>query len=179
MKRFFYITCLVLTVSLSALAQEKAEEIPRVEVFGGYAYGGPSQGWNGALAGNVNKWFAIVADVGGQTSNVTEVDFQERIKSRTYLFGPQVSFRHKRFTPFVRVLAGVATVKTNAIESGQTFSFADTEFVWAAGGGLDIRVTRRVAIRAFQLDYLRTKFFGESQHNGRLSVGLVFRFGKQ
>ena len=179
MKRIFYAVCLILVVSLSATAQEKETEVPRVEVFGGYANGGSSQGWNASIAGNVNKWFGVVADFGGQYSNVKEVDFQEKIKSKTYLFGPQVSFRYKRVTPFVRVLVGGATVKTNAVESGQTFSFSDSSFVVAGGGGLDVRVNKRIAIRAFQLDYMRTKFFGESQHNGRLSFGVVFRFGSK
>lgn len=178
MKRIFYAVCLILVVSLSAMAQDETE-VPRVEIFGGYANGGGSQGWNASIAGNVNKWFGVVADFGGQYSNVKEVDFQEKIKSKTYLFGPQFSVRYKRVTPFVRVLVGGAAIKTNAVESGQTFSFSDSGFVVAGGGGLDVRVTRRIAIRAFQLDYMRTRFFGESQHNGRLSFGVVFRFGSK
>jgi opacity protein-like surface antigen len=176
MKRSFYAICLILVVSLSAIGQEKTE-VPRVELFGGYANGLSSQGWNGSIAVNVNKWFGVVADFGGQYVNTREVDFQEKIKSHTFLAGPQISFRFKRVTPFVRVLAGGASVNTVAVESGQTFTFAENSFVMGAGGGLDVRVNKRVAIRAFQLDYMRTKFFGESQQNGRISVGLVLRFG--
>ena len=176
MKRSFYAVCLILVVSLSAIGQEKTE-VPRVEVFGGYANGLSSQGWNGSVAVNLNRWFGVVADVGGQYIKTTDIDFQEKIKSHTYLFGPQISYRFKRVTPFVRVLAGGASVKATAVESGQTFSFSENSFVVGAGVGLDVRVNKRVAIRAFQLDYMRTKFFGESQHNGRISVGLVLRFG--
>jgi hypothetical protein len=49
----------------------------------------------------------------------------------------------------------------------------------AFGGGLDIKVNDRLAIRAFQLDYLRTNFFGETGHRGRLAFGLVLRLGKK
>ena len=178
MKRSFYAICLILVVSLSAIGQEKTE-VPRVELFGGYANGLSSQGWNGSVAVNVNKWFGVVADFGGQYINTREADFQEKIKSHTYLAGPQISFRFKRVTPFVRVMAGGASVKATAVESGQTFTFAENSFVMGAGGGLDVRVNKRVAIRAFQLDYMRTKFFGESQHNGRISFGLVLRFGRK
>jgi hypothetical protein len=47
------------------------------------------------------------------------------------------------------------------------------------GGGLDIKVSERVAIRAFQIDYLRARFFGQTENRGRLAFGLVFRFGKK
>jgi hypothetical protein len=47
------------------------------------------------------------------------------------------------------------------------------------GGGLDIRVNDRIAIRAFQLDYFRPNFFGEAHNRGRLAVGVVVRFGKK
>lgn len=176
MKIPFYALCLILVTSLAAMAQDKTE-VPRVELFGGYANGLSSHGWNASAAFNVNKWFGVVADFGGQYVNTREVDFQEKIKSHTFLIGPQISFRVKRVTPFVRVMAGGASVNTVAVESGQTFTFAENSFVMAAGGGLDVRVNKRVAIRAFQLDYMRTKFFGESQHNGRISFGLVLRFG--
>jgi hypothetical protein len=47
------------------------------------------------------------------------------------------------------------------------------------GGGLDIKVNDRIAIRAVQLDYLRTRFFGETENRGRLAFGIVIRFGKK
>jgi len=47
----------------------------------------------------------------------------------------------------------------------------------AVGGGLDIRESDSVAIRAFQADYLMTRFGGEMQNNARLACGVVIRFG--
>lgn len=179
MKRsIFYAFCLIFMVSLSAIGQGKTE-VPKVEVFGGYANILGAHGWNASVVVNVNKWLGVVADFGGQYMNTREIDFQEKIRSHTCLAGPQISFRFKRVTPFVRVLAGGANVKATGVESGDTFSFSENSFVMGAGGGLDVRVNKRIAIRAFQLDYLRSKVFGESQHNGRISFGLVLRFGSK
>lgn len=57
---------------------------------------------------------------------------------------------------------------TNAVGS-------KTSFATALGSGLDYRLMRVIAWR-FQGDYARTRFFGTSQSNVRLSTGIVFRF---
>lgn len=178
MKKIVIVLCLIVFASLSAAAQE---ETPKVEVFGGYSYAGSdTHGWNAAIEGNVNKWFGLVGDFSGQYTNTREVDFREKIRTHSFLFGPQVSVRkNKRVTPFVRALFGVAYIDSNATEAGQTFLFNDKSFSLALGGGLDVRVNKSIAIRAFQADYVRTKFFGQTQNKGRLSFGIVFRFGRR
>lgn len=178
MKKIVIVLCLIVFASLSAAAQE---ETPKVEVFGGYSYAGSdTHGWNAAIEGNVNKWFGLVGDFSGQYTNTREVDFREKICTHSFLFGPQVSVRkNKRVTPFVRALFGVAYIDSNATEAGQTFLFNDKSFSLALGGGLDVRVNKSIAIRAFQADYVRTKFFGQTQNKGRLSFGIVFRFGRR
>jgi opacity protein-like surface antigen len=171
------VVCLTLFTCLPVLAQEKD---PKVEIFGGYSHNvGEAQGWNASLAVNPNRWFGVVADFSGLTSKTSEPDFQERIRANTYLFGPQFSYRgNKRVTPFARVLFGAASVNAKATEAGESAEFSDTRFSYAVGGGLDIRVNGRIAIRAAQVDYIHTRFFGEGQHNGRLSFGVVFSLGR-
>ena len=179
MKEIVVVLCLLVFASFSAKGQE--EETPKVEVFGGYSYAGSdTRGWNGSIAGNVNKWFGLVGDFSGQYTNTGEAGFREKIRTHSFVFGPQVSVRkNKRVTPFARALFGVAYIDTNATEAGQTFLFNDKSFSMALGGGLDVRVSKNVAIRAFQADYVRTKFFGQTQNKGRLSFGVVFRFGQR
>jgi hypothetical protein len=46
------------------------------------------------------------------------------------------------------------------------------------GGGVDIPVGERFALRLVQADYLFTRFGGETQNNARFSVGAVFTFGR-
>lgn len=178
MRKTLFTTSLILLLSLTAMAQG---DTPKAEVFGGYSYAGDStHGFDASIAGNVNDWFGVVADFGRQFTDINGTDSREEIRTQTYLFGPQFSIRrNRRVTPFARALFGASRIKTEATEFGQTFAFSDSSFALALGGGLDVQINDRFAIRAFQAEYLRTKFFGETQNKGRISVGLVIRFGKK
>jgi opacity protein-like surface antigen len=172
----FCATCLVLLVSLSVMAQD----VPKVEVFGGYSWaGGNFHGWNTSVTGNVNNWLGVVADFSGQYGS--ELDGVIRINqdAHSFLFGPRLSRRGKKFTPFAYALFGATRFHESATISGQKLSAADTGFSSAFGGGLDVNVNDRVAIRAFQIDYFRPNFFGEAHNRGRLAFGVVLRFGKK
>jgi hypothetical protein len=46
----------------------------------------------------------------------------------------------------------------------------------AYGGGLDVRVAKRLAVRMGQFDYVRTQFNSGSQNHFRYSSGIVLRF---
>ena len=177
MKKLFYVTVAILWMSLTATAQET----PKVELFGGYSYvGGNFHGWNVSVAGNVNKWFGVVADVSGHRGGFDDINLRERQKINSFLAGARVSIRkHKRVTPFVHALFGPTRVRVRSTENGETFSDSDTGFSMFLGGGLDIKVNDHVAIRAIQIEYGRAHLFDESQTRGRVSVGVVFRFGKK
>ena len=49
----------------------------------------------------------------------------------------------------------------------------------ALGGGLDVRLSDRFAIRVIQIDYVRTEFFNQTQNKGRIAVDIVMRFGRK
>jgi peptidoglycan-associated lipoprotein len=165
--------------SLTVPAQEG--ETPKAELFAGYSYaGGNFHGWNAALTGNVNKWFGVTADFTGHYGGSPDEDgFDERQRVHSYHFGPRFSARRKKVTAFAHALFGASTLKTELTGFGQRFLFSDTGFSLVAGGGLDIKVSDRVAVRAFQIDYLRATFFGETENRGRLAFGIVFRLGKK
>ena len=176
MRRALLLVVVVLSVSFSALGQET----PKAELFGGYSYAGSgSNGFDASIAGNVNNWFGVVGDVGGQYSTLTDQGFTEKIRSHSFLVGPRFSARQKRVVPFVHALFGVSKLKTETDEFGPLVSFSDTSFAMALGGGLDVKVNERLAIRIVQIDYLRTSFFGETQNKGRIGAGIVLRFGKK
>lgn len=86
------------------------------------------------------------------------------------LFGPRVSLPVGKFTPFGEFLVGLAHIS----DTGTGFP-SNTSFATAAGGGLDYRIFRPVALRV-EGDYLHTSFFSTGQNNLRLSTGIVFRF---
>ncbi|HXG92155.1 MAG TPA: outer membrane beta-barrel protein [Blastocatellia bacterium] len=198
MPRTLLIACL-LFLPLTAKAQEQ----PRAEVFGGYSFfhtdgGGNLHGWNASVAGNLNKWFGVVADFSGHYGSES---FQAvppeavgpfpplprlatSIDSNLHLFlaGPRLSYReHDRLIPFGHLLLGVARSHVDGKFEGSTFivRFNDTStaFSMALGGGLDVKLSGRVALRLIQADYLLTRFNDNTQHNARISVGVVFRFG--
>ncbi|MEK6337185.1 MAG: outer membrane beta-barrel protein [Acidobacteriota bacterium] len=176
MKKLFGIVCLVLAGSVAVMAQE----VPKVEIFGGYSWAGANfHGWNGSLAGNVTKSFAIVADFSGHYGS--ELDGVVRINkdAHSFLFGPKLARRGKRLTPFAYALFGATRFHESATIAGQHLSGVDTGFSMAFGGGLDVKLSDRLALRAFQLDYFRPSFFGEAHNRGRLAFGIVLRLGKK
>lgn len=181
MRRLFFAAALAALTAAGAHAQGRQEGTPRAEVFGGYAYGGSgSHGWDGSVAFNANRWLGFVADFGGQYTNLDAPDSSERIRTHSFLFGPRFSARRNRHvTPFAHALFGAAHNDSRAREAGLDFHFTDNGFALALGGGLDVNLGRRVAVRAFQLDYLRMGFFEQTQHNGRLAFGLVLRLGEK
>jgi hypothetical protein len=177
MKRILLIGGLTVLMSIRTMAQI---ETPRVEVFGGYSYaGGNFHGWNASVTGNVNKWFGVMADFSGYYGGSSGPNFDERQSAHTYLVGPKISFRRKRVTPFAYALFGGLHINIRTSEFGERSSTSDTGSSIAVGGGLDVRVNDRIAIRAFQIDYLRANIFDEANNRGRLSFGVVLHFGKK
>jgi outer membrane protein OmpA-like peptidoglycan-associated protein len=183
----------------------RSSNTPRVELFGGYSFwravpfsAGNRIAWmhggSASVAYNLNNWLGLVADFGGyRVTRFGSGGTSTGIVSAdgnvfSYLFGPRVSFRHDRFTPFVQALFGGANTSAVTLSGctvGCASLAADDAFAMTAGGGLDLQVNRRFAIRLIQAEYLMTRFPNAStntednvtQNNIRLSAGLVVRFG--
>ena len=97
----------------------------------------------------------------------------------TYLVGPRLTYRGSGgFEPFAEALFG--GMNASASISGSV-SGSSNAFAMAIGGGADYKVTKSVAIRLVQFDYLYTKFnlgpASQHQNNVRIQAGIVFRFG--
>ena len=141
------------------------------------------EGFNGVNAfvkGNLSRYVGIVGDYSfhrksfsdavGATNVSVDVDLH------TLMGG--VEFKDNstetKVKPFGRLLAGFqhARAKVNGVSG---FDETDTGFSGAIGGGVDFRVSPRVDIRAIQFDYNPTRFEGQTQHNFRVGVGVIFR----
>jgi hypothetical protein len=178
MLRTFIMLGLLFGVSVSVWGQE----VPKAELFGGYSYaGGNFHGWDTSLTGNLNKWFGVTANFSGHYGQEQNPIFLEHQRALMYLGGPRFTLRRgRRLSPFAYALFGVINYRVKATAGGRTLgSASDTGFNMALGGGLDVTVNDRFAIRAFQLDYLRPTFFGETHNRGRLAFGVVFKVGKK
>ncbi len=190
MQKLLFIAALFLASVLSAPLLAQAQDAPRTEIFGGYSYlraddnvdGIDLHGWNASFAGNFNKWFGLVADFSGHYGDVTLLPgLKADINAHIFTVGPRFSYRgNERVTPFGHVLLGAA-------RSGSTFfdptlgkvKSSDSAFALIVGGGLDAKVTKNIAIRLFQADYVLTRFDDDNQHNFRVSTGVVLRLGSQ
>jgi outer membrane protein with beta-barrel domain len=161
--------------SLATFAQEMQTEAPKAEIFGGYQYtrfdgGLNANGWNSSVTGNLNRWFGVAADFSGAYKSQSGVSFH----NYTYTFGPVVSYRHNEsFTPFAHFLAG----GFHASASSSGVSGSDGGFAMMFGGGVDVKVSQRIALRAIQFDWLSLHSNGVSDNNNmRISTGILLRY---
>lgn len=176
MKKALVITCLVCLASIAGMAQD----VPKAEVFGGYTWaGGNFHGWNTSVTGNVNNWLGVSADFSGHYGTEPDGIIVIKQDAHSFLFGPRVMLRRKRFSPFAYALFGATRFHESATISGQKLSASDTGFSSALGVGLDVTVNDGFAIRAFQIDYFRPNFFDEAHNRGRLAAGVVLRLDRK
>jgi opacity protein-like surface antigen len=182
---------------------------PRVELFLGYSYlrGVPTRspgnrmdalnGGSANIAFNLNRYIGIVADGGG--FNATEIQLtgaganpagvsNASGTAFTFMAGPRLSWRkYERITPFAQVLVGgilaSAVTLSNCAGPLCTPLSSENSLALTAGGGVDVKLTRHVALRLVQAEYLMTDFASlttgdrQTQNDIRLSSGLVFGFG--
>ena|SRR5437667_7072620 len=160
-----------------------AQKLPAVEVWGGYSHlrfdsttlGFASQsnlnGWNGGISlPDLYQGFGVAADVSGHYSTPME-EFN-------FLIGPQYSYRWKGVRLYGHALFGKA--RDRLLHPGSTqLEPSNLSKATAFGGGLDFQLIGKFSFRAVQADYLTTSAFGSTQHNLRLSTGLIYRFGKR
>jgi hypothetical protein len=177
-----FLSFLALSGALSSVA---AAQVPKGNIFVGYSYGSADlnhnnrsnlNGWEGSLEGKFLPWVGIVADFNGlygtnnfpsSSAQIFNVDAREH----NFLFGPRVSVSVGKIRPFAHALFGAGHVSV----STTGYSASDTSFAEALGGGLDYKLVPLISWR-FQGDYLQTRFFGNTQNNGRFSTGIVLNF---
>lgn len=195
----------ILCLPLFGAAQEIGNTPTRGTVFGGYSLAHSNSknfnGWNGQGTFNFTRNFGVTADFSGNSRQLTGISipgFSVGTQQHLYnfLFGPTATAYFGRSSVFGHALFGVAHSNMSAgltvpiiggfsapISSGNAFAMA-------FGGGVDIGITRNFAIRAAQVDYLRTNFNtvdalalgfssglgGNQQNSFRFSGGVVWRF---
>ena len=169
-------------------------------------------GGSGQFIYNFNKWFSGVADLGAvHRGNVGVLDVEDR--TAFFLFGPRVSYRKSsHWTPYFQVLFGAAeqsATKQLSVVTGPgtpeppvvtphdplfpgpgaditaQVQASKSAFAMTAGGGLDVRVSKRFTLRPIAADYMLTRFNNlvtgntANQNGLRLSAGIIFTFGAE
>ena len=160
-------------------------------------------GGGGGVTVYVNHMFGITAEFNGYGSFTKTFNFQPTANSPcplgctvtangnlfTYNVGPVVKYRTSHFEPFVEALFGGAHSNTyqnlaKACQLGCTTTSnpSNNAFDFVIGGGVDIPVTKNIAIRPAQVDFVLTRFGNSftagnnNQSNFRYNAGVVFRF---
>jgi opacity protein-like surface antigen len=178
----------------SFLRVNSAEDIPSFNANGGV----------GTLAWNITNHIGFETEFGGYYHGSTKYHFSTT--GFSYLFGPRVSYgRTKRFDPYAHFLLGgmnasssiasfsvlIPTPHTVIVPPSGRFGASQNNFAMAAGGGVDLKLTKYILVRLAQIDYLYTRFatpailgngqgigpsISSSKNNFRYSVGFVFNF---
>ena len=203
---------------LSFAQQETSQVATRGTLFGGYSLlhssndlgstsigssnfnlGGSLGGWEAQGTYNFTRHFGVTADFSGnskQLAGFSALGFSAGTRQHMYdmLFGPTVTGYFGKSSVFGHALFGVALSSLNAgvtapIVGGFSVPLdSSNSFAMAFGGGMDIGISRHFAIRAAQVDFIRTNFntldsltgltsgTSTSQNNYRYSGGVIWRF---
>lgn len=155
-----------------SLAAAQDQPAPKWELFGGYSFlytGGVVHGVlpNGiqpvssqmesnprgigfSLTHNFNNWLGLTLDTSthwgsGETGLFNRID---DAGFSNLSIGPKITFRqHEHFTPFLEILVGDQRLMPDAFHDVDKLGFM-------VGGGLDLKLTRHIALRLFRADYV-------------------------
>ena len=128
--------------------------------------------WFVSIGGSLNDRMALVGEIAG-------VSLRQAGRGHAFLIGLRHAWSGRRVTPFVQGLAGGANLERTfhpfGLAEGSTVEIASLFGGYQVGGGIDVRITRRIAARlaanSLTLYSDRLKLHGESGSTTR------FRFG--
>jgi len=188
--------------AMTTLAAAQDQTTPKVELFGGYSFVHPGANIHGQLPGaslpvssrlevnprgaglsatyNFNRWFGLTLD-GSTHWGSGESTLARRIDDAAFSnlsFGPKVTFRGNHFSPFLEALIGDHRLMPDAFHDVDKLGFL-------LGGGLDVKVSKHVALRLLRADYVMSSYrYGPKATTAstdlrgvRLQSGIVFLFG--
>src|SRR5262249_33744939 len=98
----------------------------------------------------------------------------------SYIFWPRFKWGASKKKPYPPFLFLGAYFLDNPHKTFSSKSF----FATAAGGGLDYTLTKHIAIKPIQVEYVMTQIssasgFGSHQNDLRYSAGVVWRIGEK
>ncbi len=170
------------------------DSYPKAELFVGYQWLNPggnipsttvppfafklpsiAQGFGTNLTYNFTKYLGLEGNYGG--------DWNRNVSINAAAIGPKLTFRGDGVNFFAHTLLGFERISSRGIQSSNGIAAI-------LGGGMDLKITRRVYIRVFEADfqYARQNYAKdvgpEDPHlrrptydGTRLTTGLVFNFG--
>jgi opacity protein-like surface antigen len=174
-------------------------------------------GGGGTIAYNMTSMFGLAMDLSGCKAfgldNTYGIGSKVNGHEFTYVFGPRLTFRKGKFQPFFELNFGGETVKVSCrngnagnacgsvtavqplptsttivvVTNPNATSISRSAFAMTVGGGFDIKLNKKFAIRLVQAEYLYTRFGNacnfavcsdnRSQNSFRLKSGIVVGWG--
>ena len=183
----------LVVLAIAMLASTAVAQGQGSEITAGYSYlsadGGDAgrvgmNGWNTGGTIFLNDTWGIEGNFGNvwhtESVSVPGASGEAKVKNYTYLFGPRFDFgKGSRMNPYFHGLLGFdrLSAETSTTIGGVTtdISASDTGFATALGGGVVFGMSKHMGLN-FGGDYLMARH-GITQHNFRMSAGVVFRFG--
>ncbi len=179
-----FLTLLGLTLSAAALQAQTApagsaaseqRQAPRVEVTLGYAYLHANAPPGSCAAFHLVRGFSLVGDVSGSHANGIAGTSQD-ITVVNYLFGPRFSLRSERAraVPYGQVLLGGSTELSTSAAADKVSAFA-----FSAGGGLNVRLTRRFGLNLMDAGWFHSQLpnaTNNRQNDLSIGSGVMIRF---
>ena len=139
------------------------------------------QGGKAEFQAALSSRIGLVSEIAGHHAHDIN-SAGEDLSLVSYLFGPRLSWRVRRFTPFVQTLIGGVHGFDAIFPSTNNSTVVPDAFAIAAGGGMNIALSRHLALRPFQLDYFLTDLPNNSanrQNSFRLGSGIVFKLSSR
>lgn len=134
-------------------------------------------GVNLSATGNVSRYVGIKGDYAFHRKSFdVGGGFDVDASMHTLVGGVQFkdNARETKVKPFAHLMAGLAHARVD-IDDVDFDGESDTGFAGVIGGGLDFRINDRVDFRAVQFDYNPIRANGQTSHNFRIGIGIVFR----
>jgi len=160
---------------MGMLAAAQDQPAPKWELFGGYSFFHPGADVHGLLPGGIspvssrlepnprgaglsltydfNRWFGLTLDASTHWGS-GESTLGRKIDDAAFSnlsFGPKITFRGNHFAPFLEALVGDHRLMPDAFHDIDKLGFM-------GGGGLDVNVSRHVALRLIRADYVWSSY---------------------
>jgi peptidoglycan-associated lipoprotein len=138
------------------------------------------QGGSVQVHGQFWRGLGVVADVSGlHTGNMHSSGVG--LDLVTAVFGPRYTWQpaKHRYAVYGQFLVGEANGLHSIFPAAPGVADSADSMAWLAGGGMNIAVSRHLALRAFEADWLRTQLPNSTtnvQNNLRLGAGVIFKF---
>lgn len=138
------------------------------------------QGGSVEIAGEFYHGLSAVADIGGtHIGNINSSGVGLDLVTAT--FGPRYTWRpaSKRYSLFGQGLVGEANGFNGLFPNASGATHSANSMAIEAGGGMNIALSPHVAVRAFEVNWLRTQLPNSTtnvENNVRFGAGIVFRF---